>query len=483
MKNRISVMDIISLLLKRIKILIAALLIGAVLAFGYTYFFITPKYTSSVNMYVDNGYTEAMIQSGTPVINTGALAASQELVDIYAVLLNDRTFLTSVAEELDGRVSVSQLSHAISVKSVNGTVVMNISATTSSPQLSADICNTVAELAPEMLIRVVKAGSVETMGSAYPASAPSSPSIPRNTILGAIAALALAAVIIIIVDLLDTTIRDDEKIKDNFDIAYLGSVPSQTVSGSKKTGVPTYSKLKISEKTPFRITEAYKNIRTNIMFTIGASENKAIEITSSNPAECKSITTANLAITLAQTGAKVLLIDADMRRPVQHKIFGLDNSKGLSSVLAGLDELNICVKKNVEKNLDVFTAGPIPPNPAELIGSNNMKILMETLNQYYNIILIDTPPVGIVTDALAMSKYTNGILLLARHGSTKTGDIANSIESIKTVDAALLGTILVDVDTKNMSYSYKNKHSSYSYGKKYAYGYEYNDQNSNNAKA
>lgn len=469
----ISLMDLLSVLAKRLKWLILAFVIGALLAWSVTNFLITPQYTSYVNMYVDNGYTDVMVDSGTPVINTSALEASQELVNTYSVLLTDMTFLDSVSQELDGRVTAAQLRGAISIQSVEDTVIMQVAATTPDPQLSADICDAVGELAPDMLKRVIKAGSTVVMGDAPVPIAPSSPNVLRNTVLGALIALVLVAGIFIMVEVLDTTIRSDEKLKSKFDVAFLGSVPSQTPAGMKNgknaNRAQLYPRMKITDKTPFKVTEAYKTIRTNLMFTMSTSSNKAIEITSANPSECKSVTTANLAITMAQTGARVLLIDADMRRPVQHKVFGVDNTRGLSNVLAGMNELNACVKQNVIPNLDVFTAGPIPPNPAELIGSQNMKVLIDALNEYYDIILIDTPPVGVVTDALAMSQYTGGILLMTRQNSTKIGDLENAIAGIETVDGNLLGVILTDVDPKSLGYSYKNKYS-YSTYEHEAYG-------------
>lgn len=463
----ISLLDLASVLLKKIKWLILAFVIGGLLGWTCTSFFITPQYTSYVNMYVDNGYTDVMLDAEQPVINNTALDAAQSLVNTYSILLTDQLFLSEVESELNGAATVKQLQNVVSVGLINDTVIMRVSATTPDPQLSADICNAIAKLAPNVVKEVVKAGSIVPRGSAPVPTAPSSPNVLRNTAVGAFGALLVVAAIFILIEMLNTTIRDDDKIKNGFDVAFLGNVPTQSVPGGTKgqnNRGQVYPRMKLTEKSPFRLTEAYRTIRTNLLFTIGTSQNKAIEVTSSNPSECKSVTTANLAITMAQTGARVLLIDADMRRPVQHKIFGVENSRGLSNVLAGLSELNACVKQNVLPNLDVFPAGPIPPNPAELIGSSNMKVLLDALNSYYDMILIDAPPIAALSDALAMSKYTGGILLIARQGSTKMGDLDNSIQSVKGVGANLLGVILTDVDPKNMTYSYKNKYSSYENG-------------------
>lgn len=462
----ISIVDVCFLLLKKLKLIIASTLIFAIVTFLASSFLITPKYTASVNMYVSNGYTDAAIQEGTPLISTSAIAASQQLISTYSVLIKDAQFLIDVAADVGGDVTAGQVGKAISITAVGDSTIMRISAETADPQLSADICTSVTKLAPEMLDRVVRVGSVQKVSEVIVPTSPSSPNVTRNTIFGAVLGMVLCAVIVVLKEVLDTTIRDEEKIKDSFNIAFLGSIPSMVDSTQKSkkgdTTARSYVKMRINDKSPFAVTEAFKNLRTNLMFTVATSGNKAVEITSSNPSECKSVTVANLAITMAQTGARVLLIDADMRRPVQHKIFGIENVRGLSNVLAGLNELNSCVKQNVIPNLDVFTSGATPPNPSELLGSKNMEVLIEALGEYYDMILIDTPPIGVVSDALVLSKYTNGIVLMARHGSTRTGDLKRSIERIETVDANLLGIVLSDVDVKNTSYSYRNKYSNYS---------------------
>lgn len=148
--------------------------------------------------------------------------------------------------------------------------------------------------------------------------------------------------------------------------------------------------VKLTSKTPFAITEAYKVLRTNLQFALAAQEGKAVVISSPTPGDGKSTTAANVAITLAQTSAKVLLVDADLRKSTQHKIFQIDNSHGLSRLLVGFETLGESLKRDVEPGLDILTSGPLPPNPSELIGSSNMTTLIEKMNSYYDYIIIDS---------------------------------------------------------------------------------------------
>ncbi len=460
------------LLLRKVYILIIGCIAGLLVAYSVTSFLIVPKYTSSLNMYVNNGYTA---QDGTGVITTGTINASISLVNTYSVLLKDDTFMQSVSEALGGRVSARQIQSVVTMNAVNETEVMRISATTTDPVLSADICNTIAALAPDMLKRVTQSGAVEVVGPATPAARPSSPNLTFNLLVGALIGILLPAAGIVLRALFDTTITSEEEVKQVYGLTSLGEVPSFRMDSAAKKqlyknkghrSAETYSAMRLSEKTPFQIREAYKAIRTNLIFALGTSDKKIIEISSSSPEEYKSTTTANLAIAMSQTGAKVLLIDADMRKPVQHKIFRQDNSKGLSKVLAGLEELGDCIKQNVLPNLDVFTAGPTPPNPSELLGSKNMEVLLDALEKYYDIIFIDTPPVNIVTDALSMSKYTSGVLLLVRQGKTQYRDIEESVEAVRTTNTNLLGTIFVDTNEDKRRYGRR-----YGHGYKYGYGY------------
>ena len=462
------IVEVLFLLLRKAYILVVGCIAGLLIAYSVTSFLITPKYTSSLNMYVNNGY---MMQDDNQIITTGTINASISLVNTYSVLLKDDTFMQSVSQALDGRVTARQIQSSVTMNAVNETEVMRISATTTAPELSADICNTIAELAPDMLKRVTQSGAVEVVGPATPAAQASSPNLTFNLLVGALMGIVLPAVVIVLRAFFDTTIVSEEEVKQVYSLTSLGEVPSFRMDAAAKKRMnqskghrtaETYNAMRLSEKTPFQIREAYKTIRTNLIFALGTSNKKIIEISSSSPEEYKSTTTANLAIAMSQTGARVLLVDADMRKPVQHKIFRLDNSKGLSKVLAGLEELNDCIKQNVMTNLDVFTSGPTPPNPSELLGSKNMEVLLDALEKYYDIIFIDTPPVNIVTDALSMSKYTSGVLLLIRQGKTRYEDIEASVDAIHTADTNLLGTIFVD-----------SENGKYRYGHRYKYNYGY----------
>ncbi|MBE7056143.1 MAG: CpsD/CapB family tyrosine-protein kinase [Ruminococcaceae bacterium] len=240
--------------------------------------------------------------------------------------------------------------------------------------------------------------------------------------------------------------------------------------GNKKKG--SVATAKVGGEMPFAISEAYKTVRTNLLFSLASIGKKTVVVSSALPQEGKSVTTANLAIALAQTSAKVMLIDGDLRRPTQHKLFGVDNTKGLSNMLAGFDSVADSVKRNVYANLDLITAGALPPNPSELLGSKNMEVFLQKTEEYYDYILIDSPPINIVTDAVVVSKRAAGIVLIARSQQTTIDELNSAVSSVKVADGNILGVVVSDVDrsvkasyyghSKNRRYYYYND-----YGKPY----------------
>ncbi|MDD6484306.1 MAG: CpsD/CapB family tyrosine-protein kinase [Clostridiales bacterium] len=234
----------------------------------------------------------------------------------------------------------------------------------------------------------------------------------------------------------------------------------------------------LNSKTPFIIKEAYKIARTNIIFSVsgsGTEECKIIAMTSACPGEGKTTSCLNLALTFAQTGARVLLIDGDLRKPRIHQYLGVIKTNGLSTVLSNQKTFDEVVYHDVKYGLDCLTAGSIPPNPAELLASDAMQALLENLKYRYDYIFIDTPPVTVVTDATALSKYLSGLIVVVRDGYTEHDSIDHAINLLRIADAKILGFFLNDVDPATANYGNYNKAYGRRYGYKYGfrYGFKY----------
>lgn len=223
-------------------------------------------------------------------------------------------------------------------------------------------------------------------------------------------------------------------------------------------------KLITDSSFPFAAKEAYNSLRTNLLYALSPTNGKIVAVTSSNAGEGKSTVSINLALTMASANVKVLLIDADLRRPTIHKKLRIDNSTGLSKFIVGFETMSDSLKRNVFTNLDVMTSGPIPPNPSELLGSENMRVFLQKASDYYDYIIIDTPPVNIVTDVAVMSDCISGVLLVTSYGNTTFEDVKKAKSTFDKVNAKLLGMVLAGVENKKSIY--KKDSSSYYTSKK-----------------
>ena len=459
LQDNVSVMFALNVLKKGWKLMVIFLLLGAATAYAISTYFITPMYSSNLSLYV----TSSSTMSGGST-SAGELNNSSRLARTYIIILQEPTVREQVANKLHTRISAGQLGGMVSMSAVDDTEVIKISATSSDPELSAEICNVYGTVAPDVLQRVVKAGSVEIIGKARVSSSPVSPNIRQNTVYGAAAGIVAAVAIVLLRILLDNTVQSEEEFKRLIGIPVWACIPTFTSSAkdkrSKGSDAAALRRTIINSQTPFAITEAYKNARTSMSFSITDSSAKAVVITSCEPDAGKSTTVANLAMTMAKTNAKVLIVDSDLRKPIQHKYFRVDNSKGLSGVLAGHYSVGSCIKE-VAKNLYLMPSGVIPPNPSELIASRNMSQLIKELKNVYDYIFFDAPPASVVTDATVLAPKLDGVLFIVRQNRTEYADIQKVIDDIERLEGTILGTIITDVS--NLSSIGLSRYKAYDY--------------------
>lgn len=225
----------------------------------------------------------------------------------------------------------------------------------------------------------------------------------------------------------------------------------------------------LGKSSSFAVQEAYKTLRTNVRFFLSGEGCKKFAITSGLASEGKSITMLNLAISFAQTGAKVLLIDGDLRRPCLARLLIEKASPGLSNILAGLIHEDEAIRKDVYPNLDVILSGEIPPNPSELLGNDRMKQLIDNMSKRYDYILVDAPPVGVVSDVCVLAEQMQGVLFLVRQNITEKDAVTRGLRQLEISGAKLMGFVLNGVIPAGSRYRYKR----YYYYRKYKYKYSY----------
>lgn len=233
-------------------------------------------------------------------------------------------------------------------------------------------------------------------------------------------------------------------------------------------------RLLLNANSSFYVQEAYNTLRTNIRFAIPGEGCKRLCVTSSVAGEGKSTTTLNLAISFADNGSRVLLIDADMRRPSLARLLIEQHNPGLSNVLAGICDVQDAIHKGIRPNLDVMFAGEIPPNPLELLGHARMGELLNEMSALYDVILLDTPPVGVVSDACEVANVTDGVLLLVHQHQTDKDSVTRSLKQLELSGAKLLGFVMngvLDEGGKGYKYRYRYRYG-YGYKKRNKYLYE-----------
>jgi capsular exopolysaccharide synthesis family protein len=315
------------------------------------------------------------------------------------------------------------------------------------------------------------------------AEVPLAPVKPRkllNLALGLMVGLALGVGLAFFREYLDNTIRTAEDVEKIVRLPPLGAIPSleallrrrlvsygqQTENNAQNgslTLVHSNSELLSQHESLSSFAEAYRALRTSLLLSSAEHAPRTIMITSSYPAEGKTTIVANTAISLAQTDASVVVLDADMRRPRCHKILRLGNDVGLSSYLSGRAELDSLIQKHAIPNLSVITAGPVPPNPAELLSSNRLRTLIEELSARFDHVIIDSPPVINVSDALIVSPVVDGVVIVVKSGQTPREAVLRTKQALVDVNARVFGVVLNSIDLDADRYYYKYKYSYYSY--------------------
>lgn len=224
---------------------------------------------------------------------------------------------------------------------------------------------------------------------------------------------------------------------------------------------------RLNDNSPFAIKEAYNSIRTKLIFTGKGEKCPVFAVTSSLAADGKSTASVSLAVSIAMAEQRVLLIDADMRKPSVHRYFNTECRNGLSEILAGLSS-EIKLRSTDIEELSILTAGQIPPNPAELLGSKQMDVLLDYVRQYFDYVIIDTPPVNIVTDATIIADKITGYIMVIQSGKNHLQDVSTAVRSIEEMKGNIVGMILNDPENKTAA------HYSYRYNKYYRYNrYKY----------
>ncbi|MDF1487347.1 polysaccharide biosynthesis tyrosine autokinase [Tessaracoccus caeni] len=438
---------------------------GLVLAFGWT--LLQPKvYSADANGYVASAETGKTDSSSTYLADT--LAKSK--VKSYVELGSWRSVAEHAIKELGLDVSPESLVGRVSVSNPADTAIIQVEATGPTPEAARDLAGAWVRGMQAEIERLesgegengVAAVRLDAADSARLPTSPSSPNVKFALLIGALIGLGVGVGYAFLRYTLDRRVRSPEAVEKETGLTVVGTIPEEKAFTDESRLIPYGGMARTGGKDGYRlhsISEALRELRTNIQFMDVDNPPKAVVVTSSLPGEGKSTTAANLAITMAANGQRVVLIDGDLRRPMLATIFGLPGDVGLTDVLAGRASIeDVAQSVGPHGNLLVVAAGKIPPNPSELLGSRRMHDLVAELkNEAF--VIVDAPPLIPVTDPSVLAHNTDGAIVVARVGSTTIDALQKAQNNLDRAGGRALGVVLNRVPTKGPGAAY--------------YGYQY----------
>ena len=456
---------LVSALVNKLWLIALVAVLAAIFAFIGTRLFTTPMYRSSAMFYVNNNnVNEDEKPSGSSSITSSDISASKNLVKSYIVILKTDQTIDAIIAYTGVNYTTSQLKKMISAESVDETEIFRVVVECPDPEEAKLIAEAIAQILPERISSVIDGTSANVADIPKLATAPSSPNYISNATIGFFIGLAVMVLIIAVKEIFDVTIRSEDDITRDISHPILASVPD--MNAPIKSGFyygyesACGDRATLGEKEPvvgkeinFAATEAYNLLRTKLQFSFaGDNRCRVIAISSAMAGEGKSLSAVNLAYFMSQLNKKVLLIDCDMRRPSLSAKLPIKKTPGLSNYLSGLCALDAtfqpCGIAGEENAFQVVSAGRNPPNPIELLSSERMSEMLSMLRKSYDYVILDLPPVGEVSDALAVAKDTDGVLLVVRRNYCNRHVLHDTIRQYKFMEAKILG-IVCNCSTKN----------------------------------
>ncbi len=449
--------DYIRILRKSWILIVLLVLVGVGAASAYS-ILQTPQYSATSKVFVSTqtaGTTSELAQGNTFTV---------QRVKTYSDLVGTPIVLLPVIGNLQLDVTSDQLARRITASAPLDTSIIDITVTDTDPVLASEIANATSE-SLTTVVGVIETPDGENTVSpvkltlAQQASIPSvpvSPNVPLNIALGGLIGLAIGLGLAVLRETLETRIRNERDVESITDAPILGGIVFDPKAQSRPLIVQA------DPRSPR--AESFRTLRTNLQFLDADRTDRSFVVTSSIESEGKSTTGANLAIALSDAGSRVLLVDADLRRPKVSDYMGLEGAVGLTDVLIGRAELKDVVQPWGRRELFVLPAGHIPPNPSELLGSERMSHLISEFNRAFDVVIYDSPPLLPVTDAAILAKNVGGTLVVVAAGRTHKNQLKGALSALENVGAPVSGLVLTMLPTKGPD--------AYGYGR-YGYGYGY----------
>ena len=455
--NKSSVERVLRTLLRRVSaiVLVAVVVAGAALGFSL---YQPPTYEASIKILVGQKNSDSSLAQDASDI--------QDLTLTIAKAVRTAPVAQGVVEQLNlPEVSAAGVLNNMSAEPDPGTMFVNVSYKSSDPERAQLIANTTGQVLEEKISEVsIGANGITAMVWA-PATLPQTPVAPdpvRNTIIALVLGSLLGVVLAFLLEYIDDSWNSPEEVEEISGVPAFGVIPRYKALASKKgkilAGKGEGGRVTLLDP-PGRTSEAYRSLRTSLLYAVVDEPPTVIVVTSPGSADGKSSICANLAVVLAQAGKDILVIDCDMRRPSLHRIFGVSNVSGVTNVLVGEHGLSEVWKEPSPDadHLKMVSTGPVPPNPSEILGTARFSRLLANARQEFDYVLIDSPPTGAVSDPMIIATQADAVLLVVDSERTSKRALRKAMRDLEAVGANVLGTVINKVpeaETDRYGYDY-----------------------------
>ena len=451
MGENIDLRDIFNILKKNRNIILIITTIAIIIGGAYNLFLTEVEYKTNTTLLVKNNYSDSS------KISSDDINVSQRLAITYGEIIKSRTVIDQVINELGLNISYEQLIPSISVNIINNTQIINISVSYDDSKKSYEIANKLNEVFLSKTRFLDDKENIQILDSPVIPQNSSKPSIIITIFMATVLGLILSLFIIFIIEYFNDKITTTEDVEKYIKLPLLGVIPC---SNDKKSE---------NDRLKFTTSEAFKTIRSNIEFSNVDKNLKLILVTSTKANEGKTTVASQLSLSFAALENKnILLIDCDLRNPSIHRQFNIINSKGLTDILMNENNVKECINfieiaNSKNQKLSVITTGEIPSNPSELLSSQMMKNLLSTLKNEYDYIFIDSPPIGIISDASIVSNISDGTILIVGSGEINIKSVKTLKDKLSNSKSNIIGVILNK--SKKLSTDLYNNGYYYSYSK------------------
>lgn len=448
--EEINIKEFFNVIIKKIWLVIGIGIICSFFTFIYSEFIKVPMYEASTTLVLTktNNNSESIINQNDIILN-------QKLVATYSELVKSKLVLNNVIKKLDLDLKTQELSKLITVENVENTEMLKISVKYEDKVMAKDITNSIAEVFSSKVASIYEINNVAIVDKAITPKTVCNNTTFRDVILVFLSSSLLVIGVLLVIYYFDDTIKYSEKLEEEINIPLIGKIMLEKRNKKEST-----TELIVDERPKDLISEAIKSVRTNLSFSSIDSKLKTILMTSTVASEGKSFISANLGTAFAQTGKTVLIVDCDMRKGRQHKIFNISNEKGLSDLI--VDDLNNFtdyIKETSVRKLYLLPCGTIPPNPSELLNSEKNKRLIEMLKASFDLVIFDGVPCNGLPDSIIMSTLVDKTIIVSSENITPKKILKDIIKDLEAVKANIAGLVLNKVNMGGSKY----------YGKYYSY--------------